>query len=84
MPALYPEAYSEFNRMLDELEPEVRGLKSEKVRNFLTDMIAKNKQYGERVFVSPAQLNWIKNLHAEYVGNTAQDDMPDDDGFDND
>lgn len=76
MPALYPAAYAEFNRMLEELEPEIPHMKSEKARNFLTDQVARNKQYGERVFVSPAQLNWVKALHSEHIGDTDHDPGP--------
>lgn len=69
MPALNEQDYAKFAQMLDELEPEVSRMNGSPF-NFLSDMIAKNKQYGERVFVSPKQLEWIKKLHEEYVGNT--------------
>lgn len=69
MPALEPDAYAELNRMLEELDPEIDDMK-ETPRNFLREMTAKNKQHGEGVFVSPKQLNWIKQLHEEFVGST--------------
>ncbi len=72
MPALYPEAYAEFARMLEELGPEITNMK-DTPRNFMSDMVEKNKLYGERVFVSPKQLAWVKQLHEEYVGNTDHD-----------
>lgn len=82
MPSLYPAAYAEFNRMLEELAPEVPDMKGTR-KDFLTDMIAKNKQYGEAVFVSPKQLNWVRSLHEEYVGNTdAEGDSPEELGAD--
>ena len=73
MATLYPAAYAEFSRMLDELAPEIPGMVKESSRNFLTDMIAKRDQYREGVFVSPKQLNWIKSLHEEFVGDTAHE-----------
>ena len=72
MPVLEPDAYADFNRMLDELGPEIDDMK-ETPRNFLRDMTAKKKQYGEGVFVSPKQLAWIKQLHEEFVGNTVHE-----------
>lgn len=69
MPALNETDYAKFAQMLDELQPEIARMNGSPF-NFLTDMIAKNKQYGERIFVSPKQLDWIKKLHEEYIGNT--------------
>lgn len=69
MPALNAADYAEFNRMLEELAPEVKAMR-DTPRNFMTDMIDKNGQYGERVFVSVKQFGWIKQLHEEYVGDT--------------
>lgn len=67
MPQLEPKDYADFARMLEELTPEVDSMK-ETPQSFMRDMIEKNGLYGERVFVSPKQLNWIKKLHEEYVG----------------
>lgn len=80
MPALNEQDYAKFSQMLEELEPEVENMK-ETPRNFMTDMIQKNREYSERVFVSPKQLSWIKKLHEEYIGDTdhAQED-PEADG----
>jgi|HubBroStandDraft_3_1064219.scaffolds.fasta_scaffold05013_2 hypothetical protein len=72
MPALDEKTYAEFSRLLDELAPEVDGMK-ETPRNFMRDMTDKRGQYGERMFVSPKQLAWIQKLHEEYVGDTAHD-----------
>lgn len=69
MPALNEIDYAKFNQMLEELAPEVDGMK-DTPRNFLSDMIEKNKLYGERVFVSVKQFDWIKKLHEEFVGDT--------------
>lgn len=69
MPALNEQDYASFNQMLEELEPEVENMK-ETPRNFMRDMVAKNKDYGERMFVSPKQLDWVRKLHEEYVGDT--------------
>lgn len=69
MPALNEKDYAEFNRLLEELGPEVENMK-ETPRSFMSDMIAKNNEYGERVFVSPKQFDWIKKLHEEYIGDT--------------
>lgn len=69
MPALDEADYAKFSQMLEELEPEVSRMNGSPF-NFLTDMIDKNKQYGERMFVSPKQLDWIKKLHEEYIGDT--------------
>ena len=76
MPALNETDYARFNQMLEELEPEIPRMQ-DVPRNFLTDMTAKNREYGERVFVSPKQLDWIKRLHEEFVGDT---DFDQDDG----
>lgn len=73
MPALNEQDYAKFNQMLEELEPEVSRMNGSP-HNFMTDMIQKNREYGERVFVSPKQLNWIKQLHEEYIGDTDHQD----------
>lgn len=72
MPALNEKNYAEFSRMLEELSPEIDNMK-ETPRNFMTDMVVKNNQYGERMFVSPKQLEWVKKLHEEFVGDTDHD-----------
>lgn len=72
MPALDAKDYAEFTRMLEELAPEVNSMK-ETPQSFMRDMIEKQNLYGERVFVSPKQLNWIKQLHEEYIGDTAHE-----------
>ena len=59
-------------RLLSELEPEIDGLR-ETPRNFMRDMVDKQKLYGERMFVSPKQFNWVKQLHEEFVGDTAHE-----------
>lgn len=76
MPALDERDYAEFNRILDELAPEVDNMK-EVPQSFARDMIEKNKLYGERVFVSPKQFAWLKTLHEEFVGDTAHDKSDD-------
>lgn len=78
MPALGESDYAKFNQLLEELESEVPNMK-ETPRNFMSDMIEKNKLYGERVFVSPKQLDWIKKLHEEYVGDSAHEKSNGDD-----
>lgn len=78
MPALNETDYAKFAQMLDELSPEVDRMK-ETPRNFMRDMLEKNKQYGERVFVSVKQLDWIKKLHEEYIGDTAHESDDDND-----
>ncbi len=72
MPALDPKNYAEFNRILEELAPEVDNLNGAS-QSFAKDMIEKNQLYGERVFVSPKQLDWLKRLHEEFVGDTAHE-----------
>lgn len=69
MPALDEKAYAKFSLMLEELAPEVDGMK-EVPQSFVKDMIDKHEQYGERMFVSPKQLQWLERLHEEFVGNT--------------
>ncbi len=75
MPSLEPKDYAEFARMLEELAPEIDNMK-DTPRSFMTDMVEKNKTYGERVFVSPKQLAWIKDLHEEYIGDTDHSEDP--------
>lgn len=72
MPALNETDYAKFAQMLDELQPEVARMNGSPF-NFLTDMIGKNEQYGERVFVSAKQFDWIKKLHEEYIGDTVHE-----------
>lgn len=72
MPALDDKDYAEFSRILEELEPELGSLTGQAV-TFVPDMIEKNKLYGERVFVSPKQFDWLKKLHEEFVGDTAHE-----------
>lgn len=79
MPALDEKDYSEFSRILEELGPEVDNM-NDTPKSFVKDMIEKNGLYGERVFVSPKQFDWLKKLHEEFVGDTAFDRDPEADG----
>lgn len=72
MPALDEKDYAEFNRILEELGPEVDNMQATP-QSFVRDMIEKNGLYGERVFVSPKQFDWLKKLHEEFVGDTAHE-----------
>lgn len=89
MPQLSERDYAEFNRIVEELTPEVDNM-NDTPKSFVRDMIQKNSLYGERVFVSPKQFDWLKKLHEEFVGDTAHakstDDAPDpnDPRFDDD
>lgn len=69
MPQLSETDYSEFNRILEELKPELGSFKPAE-ENFVNDMVEKNGLYGEGVFVSPKQFAWLKRIHQEYVGDT--------------
>jgi len=69
MPQLSDKDYAKFSQMLEELESEVPGMK-DTPKSFMSDMLDKNKLYGERVFVSPKQFAWIEQLHQEFVGDT--------------
>lgn len=77
MPALNDKDYAEFNRIVEELTPETDNMK-ETPQSFVRDMAEKNKLYGERVFVSPKQFDWLKKLHEEFVGDTAHEKSSDD------
>lgn len=76
MPALDDKDYAEFNRILEELAPEIDNMNSTP-QSFVKDMVEKNTLYGERVFVSPKQLDWLKKLHEEFVGDTQHDKAED-------
>lgn len=78
MPALGAKDYAEFSRILEELGPEVDNLNGAS-QSFAKDMIEKNQLYSERVFVSPKQLDWLKRLHEEFVGDTAHEKSSGDD-----
>ncbi len=78
MPQLSETDYSEFNRILQELSPEVDDMK-EPSQGFVKDMIEKNGLYGERVFVSGKQFDWLKSLHEQFVGDTAHEKSGGDD-----
>lgn len=78
MPQLSEKDYAEFNRILEELAPEVENLNGAS-QSFTRDMIEKNGLYGERVFVSPKQFDWLKRLHEEFVGDTAHEKSTGDD-----
>ncbi len=67
MPQLYPKEYDELKTMLTDLAAVVDQLKGNS-QNFVRDQIDRHNKYGERMFVSPKQLDWLKNLHEEYVG----------------
>lgn len=69
MPQLPPDEYAEISRMIDELQPEIGNFYAA-ANNFVRDQVERKKEYGERMFMSPKQVKWIKDLHAEYVGNT--------------
>ena len=71
MPQLEPAEYSRISLVIDELADVVDDLK-ESARNFVSDQIERKKQYGERMFLSPKQINWLDSLHNEYVGTAEQ------------
>lgn len=77
MPALSERDYAEFNRMLEELTPEIDNMK-EIPQSFMKDMVDKNQLYGERMFVSIKQKAWVERLHEEFIGNTAHESKGDD------
>lgn len=73
MPALYPEAFQQMKQKLDALAPIAASLPG-KAPEFISDMVQRVETYGERVFVSPGQLNWINSLfekHASLPGKGA-------------
>jgi len=77
MPQLDSKGYSKFNQILSELEP-ILGTLKEVPRNFVSDQIERNKQYGERVLVSPKQMAWLERLHEEFIGDTDHQQDTDD------
>lgn len=77
MPQLSETDYAEFSRILEELGPEIDNL-TEPSRGFAKDMVEKNGLYGERVFVSIKQFDWLKSLHEKNIGNTAHEKSGDD------
>lgn len=78
MPQLEPAQYSKFSQMLSELEPVLSSMK-EAPRNFVTDQIERNRQYGERTLVSTKQFAWLERLHEEFIGDTDHGQERDDD-----
>lgn len=73
MPQLSPEKYAEIAMKIDELEPlaaddDLPGASN----SFILDQVARKKQYGERMFLSPKQVDWIESLHNEHVGTAEQ------------
>lgn len=67
MPSLYPGAYERLKAMLDALEPEIKDMTGSSP-GFIRDMLDKSASYGESMFVSPKQLQWVENLYEKYVG----------------
>lgn len=69
MPQLSPEKYAEVAMKIDELAPLAEdGSLTGKGNGFILDQVTRIKEYGERTFFSPAQINWIEALHDEHVG----------------
>lgn len=67
MPQLDPERYALFKQAMEGLEPELKKL-NDTPRKFVEDQLQRHEQYGERMFVSDKQFNWMKQLHEEHVG----------------
>jgi hypothetical protein len=64
---LESKSYEELKTILTDLEAVVDQLKGNS-KNFVTDQIDRHAKYGDRMFISSKQLDWLKNLHEEYVG----------------
>lgn len=74
MAQLEGKSYEELASMLTDLEDVVDQLKGNS-QNFVKDQIDRHAKYGDRMFISAKQLDWLKNLHEEWCG-TAQYTTP--------
>lgn len=72
MPQLEAEEFARVARLIDELD-EAKGVYTAGA-NFIRDQVARKKEYGERMFLSPKQVKWIEDLHAEFVGTAEKND----------
>lgn len=80
--ALTQEQVEEITELLGDLGP-VKDDMNPKSKAFVDDQIKRFEQYGAKMFVSPKQMKWLKDLHAEFIGtgdepeNTRNGDMDD-------
>jgi hypothetical protein len=59
-----------FNEMKDKVTDlnAINGELYQSAQGFITDQAARLEQYGQRIFLSPKQVNWIRDLHEKYCG----------------
>jgi hypothetical protein len=66
MSQLNSEGVAEFMRIIDELEP-FEGQMSEFERKFYDDNYARIETFGDKVFVSEAQLDYARRIYQRYL-----------------
>lgn len=71
MAKLYPEAFEKMKQMVEALAPIADSLPGA-APGFITDMSNKIALYGEEVFCSPKQLEWIKSLYAKHASSDGE------------
>lgn len=63
--SLYPAKFEWLKVLLDDLQS-VRGQLYSRAQSFVDDQVKRADEYGERMFLSPKQEKWLKDLHAEF------------------
>lgn len=65
--AITPEQNEELTAILEALSTE-RGAMNERSRSFYDEQVKRHEEYGARIFLSPAQFNWLRSIYTEHVG----------------
>lgn len=67
--------YKKLSSLLEDLgKPGVLRALNDKSKDFVQDQIRRHKQWGTDMFVSDKQMNWLQNLHEEFVGTEAPEE----------
>lgn len=70
MGQLSSDDYTKLKDMLTDLAGVVDQLKGNS-KSFVEDQISRHEKYGDRMFISMKQTQWLRDLHSEYVGTVA-------------
>lgn len=62
--------YVQLKDLLTDFEGVVDQLKGNS-KSFVEDQISRHAKYGDRMFISPKQMQWLRDLHSEYIGTVS-------------
>lgn len=65
--ALNDEQFEKISLMLEQLKPVLDNIKG-RSKGFVEDQLSRHEEYGQKMFFSPKQWDWLEDIYTEYVG----------------